>query len=334
MVGNASIQEAAQTFVTSMWQQHPAYSSAYAVGTREADVCDTSLNLDAPVPADGVFWTILADADPNSSHSVEAASLGLQHDGFRVHDTDDIGSRTFGTNFPVLQGIRFSSLGNGIQWENTASAVMALKRICFNASFVRGARNSLIALLERYSSIPASVLGGNFAAWQRFQHCRPYRNCPVNPGGSDTGLGWSYFRFPHTAATAWTGLALMFLDGNEDANPFGPLVKPLVEQTSDPNLACLPLLHAPPTPEPPQPVSIPPTAELLPQGKQCANHAACKHLTGDCCPTADGVMLACCSKPSQCSRYKQCSHLHGDCCPTAGGAMLACCSSERVAKIQ
>ena len=30
------------------------------------------------------------------------------------------------------------------------------------------------------------------------------------PGGSDTGIGWTYLRYPHAAATAWTGLLMLY----------------------------------------------------------------------------------------------------------------------------
>jgi len=280
-----------------MWQKSPAYPRAYAVGTRDAVACDASINVDAAVPADGVFWSILADADPDRSHHALAVYYGLQADGFREQDIDKVGTSVFGSDLRLLDGVRFSSLGNGIQWENTASAVMALKHADLNIPFAKSALGSLMALLRRYRSIPASVLGGNHAAWQRFMFCNPNRNCPKHPGGSDTGLGWSYFRFPHTAATAWTGLALMFFNGMEDANPFGPLAKPLPELLPNPGLSCLPSISAPTV----EPSTSAPTAQRLPenatdrQRRQCASHDRCRHLTGDCCPNRQGMMLQCCS---------------------------------------
>jgi len=48
----------------------------------------------------------------------------------------------------------------------------------------------------------------------------------------------------------------------------------------------------PPTPVPPTPVPPPPT----PSGAACAAHPACSGLVGNCCPTIDGVILACCNQ--------------------------------------
>jgi len=323
MLGNETIADAAQTFVTSMWQQNPAYPRAYAVGTREAAACDASIRLEAPVPADGVFWTILANADPDPSHHAQASAFGLQADGFREQDTDNIGTRAFGSELRLLNGVRFSSIGNGIQWENTASAAMALKRAGLNISFAKHALASLTSLLRRYRSIPASVLGGNYAAWERFMFCNPNQNCPEHPGGSDTGLGWSYFRFPHTAATAWTGLALMFFNGVEDANPFGPLAKPLPEPIPNPSLSCLPSTSAPIAQTTTSaPVAQPSTSAPLAQ-TSTTTHPASLNLTLTAQPLPDPE-----NAEAQCARFDHCSHLSGACCPTKDGLMLYCCSAQ------
>ena len=53
-------------------------------------------------------------------------------------------------------------------------------------------------------AIPASVLGGNIAAYRKNDHASAY------PGGSDTGIGWTYLRYPHAASTAWAGLLLLY----------------------------------------------------------------------------------------------------------------------------
>merc|ERR1719198_1681688 len=86
---------------------------------------------------------------------------------------------------------------------------------------VNAARDSIKHLLAVYRSVPASVLGGNIAAYLKNDHSSPY------PGGSDTGIGWTYLRYPHAASTAWAGLLLsyQFDDADtprEDANPFAP----------------------------------------------------------------------------------------------------------------
>jgi len=122
-----------------------------------------------------------------------------------------------------LLGVRFTNMGSGAQWENTASATMGMgyylsvfgdEDAKLNED-LKSMENSLLHLLQEYGSVLASVRGGNFDAW------RNGNTDPNYPGGSDTGLGWTYLRYPHTAATAWTGL--MILEGN----PFAPPQKPV-----------------------------------------------------------------------------------------------------------
>eukprot|EP00438_Fugacium_kawagutii_P007878 Skav213953 [mRNA] locus=scaffold1979:175439:176421:- [translate_table: standard] len=68
---------------------------------------------------------------------------------------------------------------------------------------LEAARLSLRTVLKTYGAVPASVRGGNGEAYNAHNPYSPY------PGGSDTGMGFSYLRMIHVASTAWTGLALM-----------------------------------------------------------------------------------------------------------------------------
>ena len=72
----------------------------------------------------------------------------------------------------------------------------------------------------------------------------------------------------------------------------------------------------------------------------CAGNPACANLeiTGECCPTANNIILGCCNKPwspqtqqvlsSTCESNQACAALGlmGECCPTDNGSMLGCCS--------
>jgi hypothetical protein len=66
----------------------------------------------------------------------------------------------------------------------------------------------------------------------------------------------------------------------------------------------------------------------------CSSNAACQalELTGDCCPTADNVMLQCCDTDStvqlNCPANPLCAAagLEGACCPTTIGTFLDCCA--------
>ena len=90
-----------------------------------------------------------------------------------------------------------------------------------------------------------------------------------------------------------------------------------------------------PPPPPPPPSPLPPTVPPSPRPPSppphpqvaCSAHPQCAHLAGDCCPTASGVVLACCwqAPPPTCSAHPRCAHLAGDCCPTTQGVQLDCC---------
>mmetsp|Transcript_11056 Transcript_11056/g.25523 ORF Transcript_11056/g.25523 Transcript_11056/m.25523 type:complete len:123 (-) Transcript_11056:80-448(-) len=99
-------------------------------------------------------------------------------------------------------------------------------------------RKSLVTLLDTYGSVPASVLGGNIQAWKKNEHKRNF------PGGSDTGIGWTYYRYPHVAATAWAGLLFLYQFDNKTAinptaNPYAAPATPL----GSPNLTDLTCLR-------------------------------------------------------------------------------------------
>ena len=81
--------------------------------------------------------------------------------------------------------------------------------------------------------VPASVLGGNIAAYQLNNFSAEY------PGGSDTGIGWTYLRYPHAASTAWAGLLLLYQFDEDDAidenaNPFAPPANPMPNPQQSP----------------------------------------------------------------------------------------------------
>ena len=58
------------------------------------------------------------------------------------------------------------------------------------------ARLSLRTLLKTYGAVPASVRGGNGEAYNAHNPYAPY------PGGSDTGMGFSYLRMIHVASAS------------------------------------------------------------------------------------------------------------------------------------
>ena len=274
-----------------------------------------------PNQVDAQFWNLLADADPIPERKAASMAFAVQEQdptlvkttpaepkGLWATDTDLIGNVTSGIGRgAVLHGVRFTSGGNGIQWENTASACMAMCR--FRNLFgdrtlsgdlrpkIQAATDSIKHLLGVYGVVPASVLGGNIAAYQKNNFSREF------PGGSDTGIGWTYLRYPHAASTAWAGLLLLYQfdeddEIDENANPFAPPANYVPNpQQSAPRGApgwaetqkfrqCLPITEVP---EPPT------GGKGGDYGPSCQDNPGCANLVGECCPTIEGMLLGCCS---------------------------------------
>ena len=253
-LGSAEDERRASLFVREMFGRNRAYNHTYSTGTGSAHHCDWSQPPGQAVAADATFWNLLADADANKSRLTSALRFALESPGVDenghpntrglwVRDEDRICT---GAPVPKLSGVRFTTWGNGVQWENTASAVMAMVHfrerygegagVADLPRFVGEARDSLRKLLGVYGGVPSSVLGGNYAAWKVGERDTPY------PGGSDTGIGWPYLRYLSTAPTAWAGLMLLHQadEGqpvNADANPYAPPARPVPEGR---DCSCLP----------------------------------------------------------------------------------------------
>jgi len=291
MLGAEEEKQSARTFVQHMFGQDDRYDQVYVVGTGDSRACDTHIGHE-PVAVDGQLWQLAAGVDTNEAHISAALGFSLHEKDETAHgrarlqglwetDVDLIGNHGVGQG-ETYYGFRFTNWGNGIQWENTASGLIAMVR--YRALYgehygvttkINQARDSLKRLLNVYNSVPASVLGGNIDAWHRVRHQATY------PGGSDTGIGWTYLRYPHMASTVWAGFALMYQGADGDAiddlaNPYTApttAVPPAVE-----NGACLPAEEAAPS-------------------ASCSGNAGCAPLGlwGDCCPNGGGVYLGCCS---------------------------------------
>jgi len=232
MLGAKELQGRAATFVSRMYGFSDHIPEAYATGTAGKVICDTSQDEGSPVAADTQFWNLLSDADPDADRkrtSLNSVLRPASAGGLLADDTDIIGDRAH------LTGVRFTTEGSGAQWENTASAVMGIGfydsvyRAQGDISSHRASmQDSLLHQLAEYGAVLASVRGGNYEAYTQGN------SDPAFPGGSDTGLGWSYLRYPHLAATAWTGLMLL------EANPFAPPSNGPPTTTVDPSCPATP----------------------------------------------------------------------------------------------
>jgi hypothetical protein len=166
----------AGAFVRGMWSRLSDFKVSYATGTGGAEQCDATVPAAAPAAVDAQFWNLLAGADPEPERKASSMAFAVQENsveapgqGMWATDTDLIGSASGVGRGAVLQGVRFTTWGNGIQWENTASAVIAMAYYLrhFNADDeamrtiltdkINAARDSLKHLLAVYGSVPASV---------------------------------------------------------------------------------------------------------------------------------------------------------------------------------
>lgn len=291
LLGDDEVWGKAQLFVRSMFGRNQKYNSSYSMGTGDDKQCDPS-QPEAPVPADCTYWNILADADPDKGRMSAALAFAMQtpqpqeppKEGIRGPQEDPDVQRQQGMwsqdedlMRPVghpFYGSRFSTWGNGVQWEVTAGAAMAMlhfskkygklvgpdgKEVDLDA-FVDQVRDSVRLLLGMYGGVPGSILGGNREAWVQWTLRQDkWRRNVAFPGGTDTGVSWSYLRYPHVASTAWVGLMLLYQGEkggpvNEDANPLGPPAIGVPKDTSD--LSCLD-----PASKPPSTTTAPPSAQ-------------------------------------------------------------------------
>mmetsp|Transcript_767 Transcript_767/g.2439 ORF Transcript_767/g.2439 Transcript_767/m.2439 type:complete len:522 (-) Transcript_767:292-1857(-) len=218
MLGEKDLQARAATFVSRMYGISNRTPEVYATNTVGKVICDTSIQEGNPIATDAQVWNLLSQADPDADRkrtSLEFIFRPAAEGGLLTEDVDIIGDGAH------LAGLRFTNNGTGAQWENTASAVMGIGfyESVYNSSgranvsgLLPNMRDALLHQLREYRSVLSSVRGGNYKAW--LQAYTQGNADPAFPGGSDTGIGWTYLRYPHVSATAWTGLMLL------EANPF------------------------------------------------------------------------------------------------------------------
>lgn len=245
MLGNQSVQHSAKTFVRSCYGADQSRPTVYATGTGGSFSCDMSYPA-LPIAADTQFWNELADVDNDKERKVAAISAALRpavstagppwvprpprDGGLFEEDIDHVGNANGEGIGHHYFGVRFTTWGWGIHWENTASTVMALAHfeaaygkdaVPEASAFISKARDSIKRLLTIYGTVPGSLLGGNQDAASHGNTDSEY------PGGSNNGFGNVYMRYPHLASVAWSGMMLMYqFDSTnpvrEAFNPYHP----------------------------------------------------------------------------------------------------------------
>eukprot|EP00930_Biecheleria_cincta_P058363 TRINITY_DN441_c0_g1_i2.p1 TRINITY_DN441_c0_g1~~TRINITY_DN441_c0_g1_i2.p1 ORF type:complete len:559 (-),score=88.37 TRINITY_DN441_c0_g1_i2:206-1882(-) len=226
MLHDEALQASAESFIGGMHHEYSEGDRAkYLIGTDNGEPCNARrTHWPGGFITDTTFWNVLADGDVNAPNGegprrmAKAVGSALQE----VDETDVFEGHAY-------RGVRFTSLGSGIQWENTASAALAMAHLVETYPETLdtnpGLRELVQQRLDEYrSSIKAmlSKYGFMYAS--------------VHEGGSDTGIGWTYFVKPHLAATAWAGMMLVHQAGpdvsvNESGNPYAPPPQPVPTKT-------------------------------------------------------------------------------------------------------
>lgn len=188
LLGDTVATQAASTFVEQMWVPGPG-QERYNIGTAADAACTDNMAWVA-VPTDAQMWTMLSDADGQQARKLGSVNFAVAN--MYSTDLDESGS-------PV-GGFLFTNGGTGIQLENTASGAMALARYLELHGTTDNNRSELVAVLEACRATLLMQLSGNgFVPATVLEE-------------ATTGLGWSYYRTAHVAATAWTGLLVGYFD--------------------------------------------------------------------------------------------------------------------------
>jgi hypothetical protein len=192
MVGDTSAASNAATFIAHTYdpveQKYTAGTGSGCNNNQRSTWCEC-------VISDTAVWNAAADGDSaNPSHLAAAMKKTIDVS----HTTDEKDGYTY-------SGVRFSSKGSGIQWEVTASTVLAWDH------FITTYPNNVDATMhEMY----LSKISGYRASIMHMIESYGYMWASVNQQGfSDTGLGWKYFTRSHTVASAWAGLMLLHSNG-------------------------------------------------------------------------------------------------------------------------
>jgi hypothetical protein len=203
----------AKTFITQMYNSNGGF---YYVGTTNDNALDNYVT--AYPTCDAQTWSSLSEADTNLTRRTNALNWVLNNLQLTETQQDSLTGKNIQYN-----GVIFSSGGTGIQSEQTAAAAMALyahgQAIATSDPtnsklFIDAADKFLQTLLDMQKYALRSDGHGIVAA------VNP-NGATVWPGDELAGESWRYYPLLHTAASAWTGLALQYIrNGNIYANPF------------------------------------------------------------------------------------------------------------------
>ena len=187
----------AQGFVHSMFDDT---NGRYMTGTHENATTGVIEVNPAPIPADVQTWSVLADINQQSGDADR--TLQWLQDNLQI-------------NGPPFTGVKFSDLGDNIQSEETASAVLAL----LVAGHTEDAEDLFDDLDDIRLTAPSSDPNGiGVVATPSVNGARSGFEGVSDPP--------TYPNTRHVASTVWTGLAALAFQGDPGANPLQTVPEP------------------------------------------------------------------------------------------------------------
>ena len=232
-----AVKQRAGAFVDAMWD---APYNRYRVGTGLCEDGPNAFNNNY-IAVDSITWRYLSKAAGSvSSHEQKSqASMATLISDFLFEDTDwtailgvpywGVPFSKYGTQPWAENGVQAPE-GYGAQQENVGAMLLALNAYHneMGSSYggkIDDVRAGVKKMLDFHKAhgIPAH--------YEETVNCEPLphrANC-------NTGLNWSYARDPHTAATAYFGLALLYQwsnggEINAGANPYSNFPSRIITQ--------------------------------------------------------------------------------------------------------
>jgi hypothetical protein len=223
-------------FMETMWNPTKKYfnvGTGYTIDENGSTLSTVTINTTTPTPVDCQTWRALAvnmeslkDTKTNESLLWAVKQTAIQ-DSWKGTVGCSSGSEEFMPN-PVctevpeayrVTGFKFTESARGIQLENTGSGMLALIRARKLGSLQDSSVDKTVSDVHKslesiFTVFPDGIPGSLRAegAYPRMKkngeelyHDETYSNTTIEE--TNTGITWSYWRYPHTASTIYCWLA-------------------------------------------------------------------------------------------------------------------------------
>jgi hypothetical protein len=233
-----------QTYITSIFHNQSIADECFRANTS----ADTNVgyyyigtgpcrNASVPLCTSAILcntqsWLYLSQTDRNQNN--KSLSMDFIQNICTIVDTDadprGCGNLSrnpctvdFFSEEQIYYGFAYSDIADGIQWTTSASALMSLYSFYLQDAQEKDKENIKGILNVRFNSMNRMAI--KYAGQGVPSSFRSEVAYAGNQDPQNSGLGFSFWNYPDTAATMWTGLTLHFM--NEMANaayiPFNSL---------------------------------------------------------------------------------------------------------------